>query len=134
MLSKPVRDLVSREGTKGGVPVDRTTHILTRFARKSVDGKKVDLRSTCLSGIYLPARFGKGKRGGQGGGSELLGGLSGRRAGSKGARGARYPNDVIGLALSTINMTMWLLNGTFVRMYGPPMGCVFRLNACRPDA
>jgi len=80
--------------------------------------------STCL----------RDSAGGNEGGPELLEDLSGRRAGPKGARGARYPNNVIGLALSTINMTMWLLNGTFVRMYGPPIGCVFRLNACRPDA
>lgn len=96
-------------------------------------GKKVDLRSTCLPGD-LPARA--IRQGGRGNkrGPEPLGGPSGRRAGPERARGARYPNDVIGLALSAINMTMWLLNGTLVRMYGPPMGCVFRLNACRLDA
>lgn len=31
----------------------------------------------------------------------------------------------MGLALSTINMTMWLLNGTLVRTYGLPIGCVY---------
>jgi len=92
-------------------------------------GKKLTFVTPACRGIYLPARFGRGKRGGALSHSEAR-----RRAGPERARGARYPNDVIGLALLVINMTMWLLNGTLVRTYGPPIGCVFRLNACHPDA
>lgn len=71
-------------------------------------GKKVDLRSTCRGSTCLPAANpsrGEKKRERERG-RESCSKAGPSDAGLERARGARYPNGVMGLALSTINMTM----------------------------